>query len=427
MSEDRGGSALERLAERMGIESEFRNARGATVQTDAATKRNPLTAMGLQVCQEGDAQAALDALDRQAWLRPLPPVIVVRPPADASSDAVTIEIVLAADVGEVAWRVMLEDGSEHSGQAAFAALFLVAEQSFDGHVLQRRRLELGDGLPYGYHRLTVDPGAAATTLIVAPGRCWLPPRVAEGRRMWGVAIQLYLLCSASNWGLGDFSDLRALVELASAHGADVIGLNPLHAMFSDDPEHASPYAPASRLLLNILNIDVTAVPELRDSSETQALIGSPAFQERLQACRAQHLVDYAGVTKLKLAALEMLFAASSNAPNGPHWRAFEAFRRRRGEVLARNCLFQGLREHFANQSPAVTDWHDWPAEYRNPDSPAVARFAAKHHRRLDFLTWLQWIADEQLGAAAAAARKGGMEIGLYRDLAVGADRAGAET
>jgi 4-alpha-glucanotransferase len=170
--------------------------------------------------------------------------------------------------------------------------------------------------------------------------------------MWGIAVQLYLLCSAGNWGLGDFNDLRALVELASAHGADVIGLNPLHAMFSDDPEHASPYAPASRLLLNILNIDVTAVPELRHSPEAQALIGSPAFQERLQACRAQHLVDYAGVTKLKLAALETLFAASSSVPDGPRWQAFEAFRRRRGEVLTRNCLFQGLREHFANQSPA---------------------------------------------------------------------------
>jgi len=37
------------------------------------------------------------------------------------------------------------------------------------------------------------------------------------------------------------------------------------------------------------------------------------------------------------------------------------------------------------------------------------------------------VADEQLGAAAAAAAESGMAIGLYRDLAVGSDRAGAET
>ena len=40
---------------------------------------------------------------------------------------------------------------------------------------------------------------------------------------------------------------------------------------------------------------------------------------------------------------------------------------------------------------------------------------------------VHWVADEQLSAAAATARDRGMAVGLYRDLAVGADRAGAET
>jgi 4-alpha-glucanotransferase len=423
VSEKAGGSVLDQLSERMGIVSEFRNARGATVQTDDAIKRSLLAAMGLQVSDEREAQAALDTLDREGWSRTLAPVAVVR----VSSGQVAAEIVLPADSGEVAWRLALEDGAEQTGRAVFGRLSLLDECSLEGRGLQRRRLDLGENLPCGYHRLTVDPGAAAMTLIIVPERCWLPPGATEGRRMWGIAIQLYLLCSAANWGLGDFSDLRALVDLAVAHGADVIGLNPLHAMFSDDPEHASPYAPASRLLLNILNIDVTAVPELRHSPRTQALIGSTEFQERLEECRSQHLVDYAGVIQLKLSALEPLFETCRDAPDPARWQAFEAFRRRRGEVLARNCLFQGLREHFAHQIPAVADWHDWTEEYRNPDSPAVARFAEEYRERLDFLTWLQWIADEQLGAAAAAARKGGMEVGLYRDLAVGAERAGAET
>ena len=44
----------------------------------------------------------------------------------------------------------------------------------------------------------------------------------------------------------------------------------------------------------------------------------------------------------------------------------------------------------------------------------------------DFHCWLQWLARAQLDAAAAAARAAGMEIGLYLDLAVGPDPAGAE-
>jgi 4-alpha-glucanotransferase len=93
----------------------------------------------------------------------------------------------------------------------------------------------------------------------------------------------------------------------------------------------------------------------------------------------------------------------------------------------RSCLLLALREHFAREEPSHTDWHLWPEEYRDPASPAVARFAEENRHRLDFLAWLQWVADEQLGAAAVTARDRGMAVALYRDLAVGADRAGAET
>jgi 4-alpha-glucanotransferase len=125
--------------------------------------------------------------------------------------------------------------------------------------------------------------------------------------------------------------------------------------------------------------------------------------------------------------LERLFDHCRTATDQTRWQAFEAFRREQGEVLERNCLFLALREHFASRDPAQADWHAWPEEYRDPASPAVSAFAEENRQRLDFLLWLQWVADQQLGAAAAAAVARGMVIGLYRDLAVGADRAGAET
>jgi 4-alpha-glucanotransferase len=181
------------------------------------------------------------------------------------------------------------------------------------------------------------------------------------------------------------------------------------------------------LLLNILNIDVTAVPELLDCPEIRELIATEAFGQGVQICRFKHLVDYAGVTAIKLSVLEKLFDACRGSADPARQRAFVAFRRERSEVLERNCLFLALREHFANQDASRADWHAWPTEYRDPASPAVARFAEENRHRLDFLAWLQWVADEQLGAAAVTARDRGMAVGLYRDLAVGADRAGAET
>ena len=63
---------------------------------------------------------------------------------------------------------------------------------------------------------------------------------------------------------------------------------------------------------------------------------------------------------------------------------------------------------------------------RDPRSPEVAAFAAAHRDRVEFFQFLQWEADRQLAAAARAGREAGLSIGLYRDLAVGADPNGAE-
>ncbi|WP_239002790.1 malto-oligosyltrehalose trehalohydrolase [Rhodovastum atsumiense] len=418
-----GSATLDELAGRMGIEPVFRDARGKTVRASAQTKRSLLAAMGVAADDEAQVRATLEALERADWQRPLPPVVVL----DVTAGPLVVEIVLPPDTGQIIWHLALEDGSEIVAQVAFDRLDLVASCHVDGQALQRRRLVLPDDLPWGYHRFSFQPGQAATTLVVTPGRCWLPPGLAEGRRLWGIAAQLYLLRSATDWGIGDFGDLRSLVELTAARGADVIGLNPLHALFHDDPEHASPYSPASRLLLNVLNIDVLAVPELLDCPQTRELITSEAFRARVAACSARPLVDYAEVTALKFSVLEQLFHACRTAADPARWEGFTAFRRERGTVLERNCLFLALREYFAARDPALADWHCWPEEYRDPDSPTVARFAEANRERLDFLAWLQWLADTQLAAAAATASARGMAVGLYRDLAVGADRAGAET
>ena len=78
MREQDGGGALDRLAERMGIEAEFRNARGEIVPTAPETKRRLLAAMGVAAGDDAAADEALAELDRDEWLRPLAPVQVVR-------------------------------------------------------------------------------------------------------------------------------------------------------------------------------------------------------------------------------------------------------------------------------------------------------------------------------------------------------------
>jgi 4-alpha-glucanotransferase len=170
-----------------------------------------------------------------------------------------------------------------------------------------------------------------------------------------------------------------------------------------------------------------AVPELRDCPAARDYIATDTIQERIDACRNAHLVDYTAVTELKLSVLQKIFDECRGSPDRARSHAFEQFRHEQGAALEQNCLFLALRLYFASQHPPRPDWHDWPEEYREPSSPAVSRFRGKNQHRVDFLAWAQWLADEQLGAAARAAAEHGMAVGLYRDLAVGADRSGSET
>jgi hypothetical protein len=88
--------ALDDLAERMGIEPEFRSARGERVLASAETKRSLLAAMGVDAADEAQASAALEALDRAEWLRPLPPVAVLR----VDRDPLVVDLVLPAGRGQ---------------------------------------------------------------------------------------------------------------------------------------------------------------------------------------------------------------------------------------------------------------------------------------------------------------------------------------
>jgi 4-alpha-glucanotransferase len=423
VSDDTFLAPLDALAARMGIEPEFRNAHGAVVQTTAATQRRLLAAMGVEAADAAQAQAALDVMEREAALRTLPPVQVVK----GSSGPIAVPVVLPVHTGKIWWRLRREGGGEHFGGAEFASLPPVCMPPSADRRRECRRLVLDLELPWGYHNLAVEPGGASMALIVTPDRCWLPEGFPEEQRWWGLTAQLYLLRSANNWGIGDFTDLRALITMSAAAGADVIGLNPLHALFDDDPERASPYSPASRLLLNVLNIDVQAVPELQHSPVARRLIASAEFQQRVAACRSQALVDYTAVRELKFAALAALFETCRTASDGKRWEAFEMFRREAGEVFQHNCVFLALRGHFCRQPGVGADWHRWPAEFQDAGSAAVRQFSQNQSKQIDFLAWMQWIAEEQLAAAARAATQRGMRIGLYRDLAVGSDQAGAET
>ncbi|HET9122329.1 MAG TPA: 4-alpha-glucanotransferase, partial [Acidiferrobacteraceae bacterium] len=209
-------------------------------------------------------------------------------------------------------------------------------------------------------------------------------------------------------------------------GASLIGLNPLHALFLHNPEQASPYSPSSRLFLSPLYLDVEAIPEFGQNGVAQEQVAQPAFQERLAGLRRVPLVDYGGVWTVKRLILEELYRGFLARPDAARARDFQHYQEQRGAALRNYALHEALQEHFHTQDPSIWGWPLWPEDFQTPNSPGARTFAKTHAPRVGFFMYLQWQAEEQLERAGQRARTR-LGIGLYRDLAVGVDRAGAET
>lgn len=280
----------------------------------------------------------------------------------------------------------------------------------------KRRVPLPKPLRLGYHRLRIY-WMTAPELDVASEAHFIvcPPRARsfEGRAA-GVAVSLYGIRSARDWGCGDVTDLVAAIDSFARAGASFIALNPLHAIANREPYNISPYLPQSSLFRNFIYVDVEKTPGYcRDES----------IAREAAKLRETELVEYERIASLKLTALNAAFGRFLQDGGSPE---LDAFVSAGGASLRDFAVYCALDEEMHRRDPDVWIWRDWPEEYRDPRSEAVEQFAQEHRERVLFFQFLQWQLDAQLASAQAHALAQGMKIGLYHDLALATDRFGED-
>jgi 4-alpha-glucanotransferase len=420
---------IERLARLRGIGDAYHDYRGELRNFSLETKASLLRAMGSAVDDPKALAAELSRLEIYRWRSLLPPL------GAANGTRIGIDLnIRARDVGgKLAWAVNLEQGERRVGVQSTADCPEIWRGEVEGSWISRRRFELPLELPAGYHELEVKISRrpiGRCPLFLSPPKCYEPEVILEGRRLWGVAVQLYTVRSRDNWGIGDFNDLKSLIRWLAPRGAGFIGLNPLHALAPADPQQASPYSASSRHFLNVLYISVSATPEFDECAAARAQLTDPKWAARLNELRTAPRVDYRGVAGVKLEILELLFRHFCDrhlAQGTARATAFRGFVAGGGRLLQLHARFDALDRYFRDTLNTASGWLSWPAEYRDPDGPAALRFASEHPQQIDFYLYLQWLAHEQLAAAQGLARELGMPIGLYGDYAVGAHPSGSET
>jgi 4-alpha-glucanotransferase len=418
--------ALARAADENGIDREYWDILHKKHEVSSDVRRRILATLGWNVSSFETLEQERARHFEENAMSALPKTLVM------SESERTVPMTRPACRGEsICFEISLEDGNHLAGTVDTSQLSASGQMAKGDRRWLVYDLPLPAELPLGYHKLKISidgKSSGESHLIVTPDRAYLPENLKAGGRIAGFNVTLYGLRSDRNWGCGDFTDLRSLVDWASTEiGVSFIGLNPLHALHNRVPYNTSPYLPLSIFYKNLIYIDIESVPECRSSACAQHLLHSDRIQEKIRKLRESDFVEYQAIDRLKRRFLKLLFREfrRSRKTNVSRAKEFAEYSKREGDLLHRFALYCALDEVLHKQDPNRWTWRDWPLEYHSPESQGCRNFAEQYSRLIEFYKYVQFIIDEQLAAAEDYAKQR-LPIGLYHDLALATDNAGSD-
>ena len=163
-----------------------------------------------------------------------------------------------------------------------------------------------------------------------------------GFRGAGTAIPVFSLRTASDFGIGEFSDLRPLVDWAAATGQCIIQLLPINdCTRSGGWCDASPYSPISSFALNPVYIHLQDLGIKEDT----------AFRKQQKELNDLPDVDYPRVFKSKMSLIRKAFEENGAADmSGASYREFQK----------RNaCWLSEYSEFCARRDGLEPEYYEW--------------------------------------------------------------------
>ena len=259
----------------------------------------------------------------------------------------------------------------------------------------------------GNNRVLHDSGYLNRLTVMNDGFAILPNNTWKGA---GIAIPIFSLRSENSFGVGEFTDLKILIDWAKKAGLKMIQILPINDTTATHTWTDSyPYAAISAFALHPQYLNLAAIADESNKKELLKL-----EKERLKL-NALDTVDYVAVNNIKI-----LFAA----------RVFKATKQKIF-ASAEYLLFFEQNKHwlipyaafcYLRDQHGTVDFSQWP-DYQQYNEEAIAALsdpASKAFTDISFYYFLQYHLHVQLTEATTYAHangiivKGDIAIGVYR-------------
>ncbi len=230
-------------------------------------------------------------------------------------------------------------------------------------------------------------------------------------RTAGVVVPVFSLRSEHSQGVGDFHDLRLMVDWAVKTRMHVIQLLPIYDTTQTHGWTDSyPYCCISIYALHPMYLDLSQLPALMDEDYMRS------YEEKRRELNALSQVDYVQVSSLKTDYLRRLYnQCREEIKQSADYHAFYEENR---EWLVPYTAFCMLRDRHC-----TADFNDW-GEYAVYDIWRVQMLVEKNEEEAGFYAYVQYLLDKQLSETVRYARAN--NIVLKGDIPIGISRSSVE-
>ena len=227
----------------------------------------------------------------------------------------------------------------------------------------------------------------------------------------GTVIPIFSLRSEGSFGVGDFGDLKMMIDWCAKTRQRVLQVLPINdTNITKTWQDSYPYNSISIYALHPQYCDMRQLPEIKDQAKREA------FEKLRQELNALPQIDYEKMFAAKMNYLRELYAQEGSKTLKS--AAFKAFFEENKEWLVPYAAFCHYRDIYGTAT--FSEWpdhHDLPAEERE----AMTKPATKIYKEVAFWYFVQFHLDAQMHAAHNYARahrvilKGDIPIGISRD------------
>ncbi len=233
-------------------------------------------------------------------------------------------------------------------------------------------------------------------------------------KLSGTLVPVFSLRSNASFGIGDFGDLKKVIDWIAATNQRVLQVLPINdTTITHTWTDSYPYSCISIFALHPQYADLTLLPKIKDAKKCAE------FESLRIQLNAFAQIDYEKVNDAKTKYLHEIYLQEGK-------KIFDSAEFKKFFVESESWLVPYAQYSFLRDKNSTADFSKWNghAAWNEADRKALSTSGSKEYKEVEFFYFVQYILNSQMEAVHKYARSKG--VILKGDIPIGVNRNGCD-